>query len=282
MKAVFTLTPAESKRLIAKAVVRMPEMQAALENAYVILTGGTSNAFIAEELLGGEYPPARFTAGISSNGLLCVTNPRDRIPFPIILHRGKVVQKTIREALDDFHRDTVVIKGGNAVDLEGNVGVITAGFDGGTVPAILGTVTSQGLKLIAPVGLEKLVPSVKESSLYTGAKTFDYCLGADFGMFCLVNARVVTEIEALKILFRVESKHVASGGVGGSEGAVLLVVMGEEANVKGAIALVESIKGEKPVAGIKNVCESCRYACRYAGWREADLPAWVRGQVTAG
>ena len=148
----------------------MPQVQAALERAYVILTGGTTNAFIAEELLGKPVEPARFTAGLCTNGLMCVTNPKDRVPFPVILHKGQVVQKTIREALDDFHKDTVVIKGANAVDLEGNVGVITAGFDGGTVPAIIGTVTSQGLTLIAPVGLEKLVPSVKKSSLLTGAR----------------------------------------------------------------------------------------------------------------
>lgn len=279
MKAVFALTPAESKRLIAKAVVRMPQMQTALEKAYVILGGGTSNAFVAEELLGTEIAPATFTAGICTNGLMCVTNPKDRVPFPIVLYKGQVVQKTIREALDDFHRETVVIKGGNAIDLEGNVGVITAGFDGGTVPQIIGTVTSQGLTLIAPVGLEKLVPSVKESSLMTGAKTFDYCLGADFGMFCLVNAKAVTEIEAFKILFGVETKMVASGGVGGSEGAVVLVMMGDESAVKAAMALVESIKGEKRVAGLKSVCETCRYACRFAGMAESDLPAWVRGEV---
>jgi hypothetical protein len=282
VKAVFTLTPAESKRLIAKAVVRMPEMQAALEKAYVIVTGGTGDAFVAEELLGREFPPARFTAGISTNGLLCITNPQERIPFPVILHKGEVVQKTIREALDDFHKETVVIKGANAIDLDGNVGVITAGFDGGTVTAILGTVTSQGLNLIAPVGLEKLVPSVKESSLITGARTFDYSLGAPFGMFCLVNAKAVTEIEALKILFGVEARHVASGGVGGSEGAVVIVAMGEDAKVKAAVELVESIKGEKPVAGLKNACESCRAGCRFAGTKEADLPAWVWGQTTAG
>jgi hypothetical protein len=127
------------------------------------------------------------------------------------------------------------------------------------------------------VGLEKLVRSVKESSHYTGAKTFDYSMGADFGMFCLTNAIPVTEIEALKILSGVEAKHVASGGVGGSEGAVVMVVMGEDARVKAAIDLVEGIKGEKRVAGLKNVCEPCRYACKFAGWKEAELPAWVRG-----
>ena len=31
-------------------------------------------------------------------------------------------------------------------------------------------------------------------------------------MYCIVKAKVVTEIEALKILFGVDVKHVASGG----------------------------------------------------------------------
>ncbi len=276
MKAVITLTPAESKRLLAKAVVQLPEVKAALANAYVILGGGTTNAFVAEELLGGRYEPARFTAGISSNGVLCVTKPADRIPFPIILYKGQVVNKTIKEALDDFHKDTVVIKGASAIDPEGNVGVIAAGFDGGTVGATIGTVTSQGLKYIVPVGLEKLVPSVKESSHYAGAKTFDYTMGADFGIFMLPKAIPVTEIVALKTLFGVEAKHVASGGVGGSEGAVVLIMMGEEAAVKAAIDLLESIKGERPVKGALGECLTCKYACRFRGLREAELPEWLR------
>lgn len=276
MKVAFTLTPAESKRLIAKAVVQMPEVRAALERAYVILAGGTTNAFIAQELLGREFTPARFTAGIVTHGLLCVTDPGDRYPFPIVLYKGQVVPKTLREALDDFHRETVIIKGANAIDPEGNVGVITSGFDGGTVAAFIGTLTSQGLTLIVPVGLEKLVRSVKESALYTGAKTLDYTIGADFGMYCLTKAKPVTEIEALRILFGVEAVHVASGGIGGSEGAVVLVVMGEEAKVKAAIALVERIKGEKPLAPLKGTCATCRYACRFAGTKEADLPPWLQ------
>lgn len=112
--------------------------------------------------------------------------------------------------------------------------------------------------------------------MYVGAKTFDYSMGADFGIFCLTNTTPVTEIEALKILCGVEAKHVASGGIGGSEGSVVIVVVGEEANVKRAIALVEGIKGEKPTVGVRGVCESCRYACRFAGVKEADLPAWLQ------
>lgn len=278
MKAAIQLTPAESKRLIAKAVVQLPEVKAAWEKGYVILTGGTSNAFIAQELLGRHVEPARFTAGISTMGLLCVTDPKDRLPFPLVFYKGQQTAKTIRQALDDFHKDTVIIKGANAVDLEGNVGVVTSGFDGGTVAAAIGTATSQGVTWIAPVGLEKLVPSVKESSLYTGAKTFDYTMGADFGIYCLTRVKPVTEIEALRSLFGVEAKLVAAGGVGGSEGAVTLVVMGEEAPMKEAIAFLEGIKGEPPVKGMRATCESCRYICRFAGVKEADLPAWLKSQ----
>ena len=277
MKAAFTLTPSESRRLIAKAIVEMPEVKAALESAYVIIPGSTINAYVVQELLGRDVAPATYTAGIVTHGLLCVTDVGDRYPsIPTILYKGKLVDKTIREALDDFHRETVVIKGANAIDPDGNVGVITSGFDGGTVAAIIGTMTSQGLNLIVGVGMEKLVPSVRDSAMVTGAKTLDYSMGADFGMYCLPNALPVTEIEAFDILCDVEAVHVASGGVGGSEGAVVLIVMGEDENVQLAIKLVGSIKGEEPVRPLKGTCETCAYACRFAGTKEEDLPAWLQ------
>ena len=50
MKATFVLTPAEARRLIAKAIIQMPEFQKAWKDAYVLLAGGTTNAFIAQEL----------------------------------------------------------------------------------------------------------------------------------------------------------------------------------------------------------------------------------------
>ena len=52
MKAAFTLIPSESRRLIARAVVKMEEVRVALEKAYLILGGGTTNGYIAQELLG--------------------------------------------------------------------------------------------------------------------------------------------------------------------------------------------------------------------------------------
>jgi len=276
MKAAFTLIPAESRRLIAKAVLEMEEIKVAKKKAYIILNGGTTNGYIAQELIGmKDLEPQKFTAGTNTHRLLCVTDANKRTPFPIILYHGKRSSKSLVEALQDFHIETVLIKGANAIDSEGNVGVITSGFDGGTIGATYGTVISQGLKYVFPVGLEKLVPSVKEAAAWVGAKTLDYTIGADFGMFCIPNAIVVTEIEALKILADVEAKHIASGGVGESTGAVVLAIKGNEANIRKAISVVESIKGEPLLKGFKGDCETCRYGCKFAGKKAEDLPTWL-------
>jgi len=276
MKASFTLIPVESRRLIAKAVVQMEEIKIAKKKAYIIINGGTTNSYVAQELLGMKnFEHQKFTAGTNTHRILCVTDANKRTPFPIIIYRGDISSKTIPEALQDFHVETVLIKGANAVDPERNVGVITGGFDGGTIGATYGTVTSQGLKYIFPVGLEKLVASVKAAAAWTGAKTIDYSMGADFGMFCIPNGTVVTEIEALKILADVEARHIASGGVGESAGAVVLIIQGEEANVKKAISIIEAIKGEPLLKGFKGTCEICRYACRFRGKKVEDLPVWL-------
>ncbi len=63
--------------------------------------------------------------------------------------------------------------------------------------ATLSTMVSQGLRYIVPVGLEKMMPSVPEAVAWTGAKTFDYSMGAEFGMFHIPNPVIVTEVEAL-------------------------------------------------------------------------------------
>lgn len=281
MKAVLTLTSAESRRLIAKAVVQIPQVQKAWSDAYLLLAGGTTNAFIAQELLNDRsIEPGLCTAGISSDGVLCVTAPASRKSFPNVFYKGEAQpDKTLAEALSDFHAETVVIKGANAVDPQGYVGVITAGFDGGTVPQILGPVTSKGLLMITPVGLEKLVPNVRESArALAGATHIDYSLGADCGMYCLGGTMVFTEIEAIRLLFGCEAKLVCCGGIGGNEGAVTLAIDGEKEALEQMIDFLEKeVKGEPPVKGNKGVCETCRYRfCRYYQKKPDELPDWMK------
>ena len=211
-----------------------------------------------------------------------MTRPTTRSNTSNVFYKGEVkTGRSFAEALADYHKDTVIIKGANAVDTNGFVGIIATGFDGGTIPKIIGPVTSKGIMLITPVGLEKLIPSVPAAvKALGGASKIDISMGADGGMYCLCNSVVVTEIEAIKILFDAEATLICCGGVGGNEGAVTLAIEGTENSIPNLVEFLETeIKGEPPIKGNKGNCELCRYSnCRYCGKKEEELPVWMQNQ----
>ncbi len=243
VSGIAVLTPAESKRLIAKAVAVLPEVRKAMKKGRVAIAGGTTNAFVAEELLGVSISKVNYTAGIISGGELGVTANVGRLQ-PYILVDGQVVDVRYQDIIKEFEAGDVFIKGANAVDAQGNAGVIVAGDSGGTIGTVWPTLVARGSHLIMPVGLEKLVPSVIEASERCGIGRFEYATGYPVGLIPIVNGQVVTEIQALEILAGVVSTHVASGGVGGSEGSVVLAIAGTEEDVAHAFELIRSIKGE--------------------------------------
>ena len=244
--AIVVLTPAESKRLIAKAVAQLPEVKGALQKGKVIIGNGTTNAFVAEEILGAQVPKVNYAAGIIANGELSVVPRQDRVNL-IVLINGEEADVSLEEALEGFGADDVFIKGANAVDAQGNAGVVMANEVGGTIGKSLPILTARGCHLIVPVGLEKLIPSVIEAANKCGISRFKRATGLAVGFMPLVSVKVVTEIQALEVLGGVTATHVASGGIDGSEGSVVMALEGEEEVVAQAFELVKSIKGEAPV-----------------------------------
>ena len=243
-RGIVVLTPSESKRLIAKAVKEMPEVKRALKKGRIIIIGGTTNAYVAEEILGRKVDKFWFAAGRIAYGELGA-NDSDKRSNPFVLKNGKVTAMTPNEALQEFTADDVYIKGANAVDANGHAGVLMSNEKGGTIGAAMGIINARGSHLIVPVGLEKLVPSVIEASAKCGQGRFKYAMGHKVGMMPLVNAKVITEIQAVDILFGrsgVMATHVASGGVAGSEGAVVLVLEGQDKGVKKAFDFICRIK----------------------------------------
>lgn len=246
-RALVVLTPAESKRLIAKGVAALPEVKHALANGRLIIGNGTTNAFVAEELLKLAVPKVDYAAGIVAQGKLAVTESKSRL-LPFACVKGKQVETPWQELLREFEAGDVFIKGANAIDHEGIPGVLVASSEGGTVGAALGILSARGCRLIVPVGLEKLVPSVIEAAQHAGIGRVNLATGFPCALVPLPTAEVVTEIHALELLAEVEVWHVAAGGIAGSEGAVVLAIEGEQKEVEKAFALVESVKGEKPVS----------------------------------
>ncbi len=58
LRVTFSLTPSESKRLIARGVAAMDKVRRSLDKAYTIIGPGTTNAFVAQEVFGlTDLPP---------------------------------------------------------------------------------------------------------------------------------------------------------------------------------------------------------------------------------
>ena len=248
ISALVVLNPAESRRLLAKATVALPEVQYAYKNGMVIIARGVTTAFVSEELFGIKVEPkAGQTVGMVCGG---ITNANPGPP-PCTWHvtrKGKVVEGADSNVeILDFGPDDVFIKGANAIDPEGNAGVFTSSVKGGTIGMCWPILTPRGCHLIMPVGLEKMVPSVIEAAKHSGIYYFKYSTGLPAKLTPVVLSKVVTEIQAFAILAGVKAYHLASGGVGGSEGAVILALEGDEKRVQKAFELVKSIKGEPPV-----------------------------------
>lgn len=240
-KALFALKPRESKRLIAKAVANLPEVKKALEEGYVVINPGSTNGYVAEEILGREIEKDRFMVGYIEGGKLCINPPERRIP-PIILYKGKETDEPYDSVLDKLGKNDVMIKGANAIDFEGNVGIMLGNRVGGTIGKIIGPVVSRGVKLIIPVSLEKLIPSVKLASSVLGIDELDYSDGLKIGLMPVAYGKVITEIEAFFILANVEAFLVAKGGLNDSQGASIIAVWGDDKDVEKAIEIVNNLK----------------------------------------
>lgn len=141
----------------------------------------------------------------------------------------------------------VFIKGANSIDPEGNAGIFASSVKSGTIGMCWPIVTPRGCHLIMPVGLEKLVPSVIEASNHSGIYNFKHSTGLPVKVIPVVTGKVITEIQAFGVLAGVRAYHLGSGGIGGSEGAVVLALEGDEERMEKAFELAKSVKGEPPV-----------------------------------
>jgi len=246
MRAMFTLTPPESKRLIAKATAKLDVVEDAMRDGLIIIFWGSTTARVAEEILGKEMEREKYLAGVIANGVTGAVPPEERLPV-IVLEKGEPVDIPWREAIRKLSAGDVVIKGANAIDPYGNVGILVGDREGGTMGATLPIIRARGSYLVVPVGLEKFIPSLLDIDPTYGIDTMDISLGMPCGVITITQAITITEVEALELLADVEATPIAAGGLGDSQGSVVLVIEGVKEDVEKALEIVKAVKGERPL-----------------------------------
>ena len=249
----FVVTPASGKRIIGRAVVQHAAVQSALHSGTIVVVAGTTNGYVAEELLSlldqsHDFCRQRFFRGITLPPSSATTKEgrlpdESQFPGDVVTINGKWHRgKTIFDVVDDLKEGDVILKGANAVNLaQKQAGILIGHPKGGTIAAALQAAVGRRVHLILPVGLEKRV----STEIHELAARLNVP-GAHGPRIFPVYGEIITEIEALALLTGVKTELTAAGGVCGAEGAVWLTVNGTPQQEQAAKNLMASVGHELP------------------------------------
>lgn len=281
MKAQIVFTPSESKKLIAKAVVRMPEVKRARNEGLIVMHPSTSTYFLFEELTGKTPETEVWLSGAIVKKGFCVewgsyvqmmncgylATPGKFSHSWIIKGNELQPERTIDGLCQELSEKDVYVKGCNALDLNGRVGVLIGSMAEGTIGRMVAASKKKGFKILCPIGLEKLIPvSIPMASRHIGSnRTIDYSMGIPCSLM-YVPGTAITELDAFKILAGVEAIPISAGGLDGAEGSIAFLIKGEEEAVRKAIELAEEVKGAQ-IRTVRNPdCPDCRLpTCKMTG-----------------
>lgn len=236
----IVITVPQAKRLIAQAVLRLPEVERALKAGRVVLKSGTTVSAVAE-LLG--VPPLRIGGRIVPDGARAAKRMANA-PHIAVVEQGKwrAADTTLTEELASMGAGDVFITGVNAIDAQGVAGLL-AGIEGGsTAGKAMNALVSEGIDTIIVAGVEKLIPgSIIDICRKAGRKRVDRSMGMAVGVIPIFG-KIITEKEAVEILTGVKATVIAAGGICGAEGATTLLVEGDEKQVGQVFELVKALE----------------------------------------
>ena len=247
----FLITPQAGKRLIARTLANHPAITKALKNGTLVIVAGTTNGYVAEEILkihkiANDFSRKHFFRGITMPPTKIVNNEgrladESKFSGDVIIIKGILKKgKTIADVIDDLKEGDVILKGANAVDLTHRHAAILIGHPkAGTIGLALPVVVGHRVKLIIPVGLEKRI----NGDLTNIAEKLNVP-GVGGYRLLPVPGEVFTELEAIRALTGAEVELIAAGGVCGAEGSCWITVEGNEEQEEFAEQIIASVADE--------------------------------------
>jgi hypothetical protein len=239
----ITLTVTESKRLIAKGLAHDPSVLERMKAGLIMITCGTSNACVAEELLKIRLDCGAFLKGRIQPEGSALLPPEPAAAEEIIIQDGRYNPEIkISAGLNAMRSGDIIFKGANLVNYRDRKAAVCIGHPtGGTAGTILPFVEKNGIRLIIPVGLEKQT-SQDLDALEIESRA-SHQINNKVPWIKVLPGELFTEIEAIRQFANVEVCQIASGGIAGAEGAITLTIKGDQDAVACALAAVESVRG---------------------------------------
>ncbi len=179
--ATLSFTPALSKRLIGQGLAAAPEVQQAYRHGRILLSSGSTTAHVYVALT-GTWSGEALACGIIAGKGTCVgramsafLGERGHARFWFFEKGQRIATDDLEGALESLDAGDLFIKGANALDAGGGIGILLGMESGGIIGKALGYVQARGVTFLLPGGLEKMVyGSIAETARYMGTRSVDY------------------------------------------------------------------------------------------------------------
>jgi hypothetical protein len=244
----YPLPPAVGKRLIAKGLVGHPWVTQTLRSGRLVIVAGTTNGYVAEEILKAigqsmGFVKRTFFRGITLPPLVAArrasqATKTDTFLGDVVIENGVWQRaRTIFDVAGSLGPSDLILKGANALDIQaGQAASFVDRPDGGAMGVIVPAVLGRQARLLVPVGLEKRVPGdLLDLSKRLASPE------ARGARLCPLPGPVFTELDAIAQLTGARATLVGAGGVAGAEGGVWLAIEGAPESLVQAEALMREI-----------------------------------------
>ena len=241
----FCITTAMGKRLIGKGMAQHPRVRNVLERGTLAIIAGTTNGYVAEEILTALGQAEGFSRVGFRRGFTVAPGRKSadaELAGDVIIVRGEWQRgKEVYDIIDDLGEGDLVLKGANAFDPFGQAAVQIGHPQGGTIHTVLSAVYGRRVEIMVPVGVEKRVfEDVNALAAFVNAP------GGSGTRLYPFPGTVFTELDAIELLTGAETHLVAAGGIYGAEGAAWVGIDGSDADVADAASLIRSVRNEPP------------------------------------
>lgn len=240
----FILTVSAGKRLIGRGMAAHPAVAEALPERTIVIVAGTTNAYVAEEILSVLGQAEDFRREGFRRGFTVPPGVKvavGQLPGDVVIAGGQWQRgRQVFDVIEDLRQGDIIIKGANALDLARRRSAVLVGHpQSGTIGAILPVSVGRRVRLIVPVGLEKRV--TEDLDVLAGRLN---AAGAEGPRLMPIPGEVFTELDAIERLTGAKAFLAAAGGVLGAEGACWVGVDGSHEQLQAAEELIRSVEAE--------------------------------------
>lgn len=228
MKFQISLTVEAGKRLIAKAIASLPQVERAMKDSKIIVKGGTTTSALVELLCGF---PMVISGRIVRQGAGTVNQAIQESPHALLIDRGVPSDLSGRweEVVATMGPGDLFISGANLIDRQGQAALMAGAPIGGQALRYMAVMAMEGVECFVAAGLEKWAPCLLSESVMAATRRGCEGMGMAVGLVP-VPGRIIDEPEACRI-FGAQSVHIVGrGGLYEGQGGCTLVVDFDDAD----------------------------------------------------